>query len=90
MAIVPADFEMQIADVVAALETAAKDPTIPANMQAARAKYAHGKALRTYATGPGNLEVDLDSLASGKQRLEAAADRLRQSLRAHGILDDFK
>lgn len=92
MAIIPPDFEPQILEIVRVLEIATRDPNIAVNMDAARTRYEHGRRLTTvvFAHGPTteDLERDLEKGAAGKRRFEAAVERLRDSLRKHGILDE--
>jgi hypothetical protein len=91
MAIVPIGFVRQISDAIEILDAASADPTAD-NMTAARKAYALGRKLSEQAHARGtsvtNLQPDLDVLARTKRALEAAADRVRQSLRERGLLDE--
>lgn len=85
MAVVPVDFDQRVDEAVAALNAATRDPNNAANMKTASAKYARAKRVLAIMPVGGDLDPDLERIAAGKRRLEAAADALRQSLRNHGL-----
>jgi hypothetical protein len=91
MAIIPGDFEQQIERLISVLDAAARDPN-SGNMKAAKDAYANGKTLiaSSHATTgiAVNLDPELDKMATCKRRFEAAANRLRQSLRDRDLLDE--